>query len=317
MSIHDSSTVLRRGEEVADALAEGRPVVALESSGVTGGPTYPANLDMALAVEEAVRASGAVPARVGLLDGALVVGMTPAELDRMAHPPGVPKAGTRDIGPVLASGGLGAATVSAAMVAAGLAGIEVFSVAGIGGVHRDAQRTFDISTDLVQFTRTRMAVVCAGAKSVLDLALTLEYLETHGVPVIGYRCEDFPAYYSRSSGLANPHRVDDLAEVGAAVRAHWAVGNPGAVLVTHPIAEADALPAEEIEAVLAGALAEADRLGVRGQSVTPHLLSALARGTGGRTTAANRSVLISTVRLAGELAAVLSSRELANGVPAC
>ncbi|MDN3263006.1 pseudouridine-5'-phosphate glycosidase [Streptomyces sp. CSDS2] len=290
------------GEEVATALSEHRPVVALESTVIAHGMAYPGNVETARAIEQAVRSAGAVPATIGIADGRFVVGMDDKRIEQFATTQGVPKVSSRDIGPVLAGGGLGATTVASSLVAADLAGIPVFSTAGIGGVHRGAQTTFDISADLVQFTRSRVAVVCAGAKSILDLGLTLEYLETLGVPVMGYRCDDFPAFYCRSSGFRNPQRIDDLAAIARALRAHWAAGLPGGALVTHPIAEADALDAQAMEEVIERALADADAEGVTGPAITPYLMKAVSRATEGRSAAANRAVLISTAAVAGELA---------------
>ncbi|MER5443544.1 pseudouridine-5'-phosphate glycosidase [Streptomyces sp. NPDC002790] len=287
---------------MADALADGRPVVALESTAIAHGMAYPGNVETATAIEKAVRDSGAVPATIGLARGRFVVGMDERLIEEFASSDSVPKVSSRDIGPVLAGGGLGATTVASTLVAADLAGIRVFSTAGIGGVHRGAGDTFDISADLVQFTRSKVAVVCAGAKSVLDLGLTLEYLETLGVPVMGYQCDDFPAFYCRSSGFANPQRVDDLGTIAAAIHGHWAAGLPGGALVTHPIAEADALDGEQMEQVISTALTQADADGVRGPAITPYLMKAVSRATAGKSSAANRAVLISTASLAGELA---------------
>ncbi|WP_105971358.1 pseudouridine-5'-phosphate glycosidase [Streptomyces geranii] len=293
-------------EEVAEALHEGRPVVALESSVIPHGLPYPANLALAHDIDSAVRASGAVPARVGVLGGRILVGMTKEHLERFAADPEMPKVSTRDLGIALAGGGAGATTVSSSLVAADLAGIRVFSVAGIGGVHRDAPLTFDISADLVQFTRSRTAVVCAGAKSMLHPQWTVEWLETAGVPVIGYRCDDFPAYFSVSSGVRNPHRLDDLGQIASAALAHWDTGTETSVLVTHPITAADGIPSEDVEAALADATALAARDGITGPAITPYLLKAIARATEGRTAAANRSVLLSTTALAGEFAVRLA-----------
>ena len=307
------SDILHIEEEVAEALHERRPVVALESSAIPNGFPYPGNLESAQDIDKAIRDSGAVPARVAILDGRFLIGMSDEHLERFASDSSIPKASTRDMGVLLASGAPGATTVSASMVGAELAGIAVFSVAGIGGVHRDAPSTFDISADLAQFTRTRSAVVCAGAKSVLDLRLTMEWLETNGVPVIGYRCDDFPAYFSVSSGVRNPHRLDDLRQISQAVLEHWGTGNPGSVLVTHPIAEEDAIPSEIVEDALAAAARKAEEDGVSGPAVTPYLLKAVSAATQGRSAAANRSVLISTTRLAGrfavEMAAEAAARE--------
>lgn len=294
-------------EEVSDALAAGRPVVALESSGVVHGLPHPMNLDTALDIDKTIRAAGAVPARTGIVGGRFVVGMSEAQVELFATTPSTPKIGTRDIGPALAGGGHGGTTVSAAMVAAGHLGIEVFAVAGLGGVHFGAQRSFDLSADLVELTRHRVAVVCAGAKSVLDPALTLEWLETYSVPVVGYRCDDFPAYYSVSSGERNPRRIDDLTELADAVRLHWSYGGAG-FLVTHPIDERDGLPAEETYALVRAKQAEAEAAGVRGQDMTPYILGAVGKATSGRTAEANRSVLLSTSALAAEVAVAMKER---------
>ncbi|WP_329107637.1 pseudouridine-5'-phosphate glycosidase [Micromonospora sp. NBC_01699] len=291
--------------EVADALASGRPVVALESSGVVHGLSYPLNLETALDMDKAIRANGAVPARTGIVDGRFVVGMSEEQVALFATTKDIPKVSTRDIGPALAGRGHGGTTVSASMVAADQVGIDVFAVAGIGGVHFGAERSFDISADLVEFTRHRIAVVCAGAKSLLDPALTMEYLETLGVPVVGYRCDDFPAYYSVSSGVRNPRRLDDLGELAEAIRLHWALGNDGGFLVTHPIDELDALPSEEIYALVREVQAEAEAAGVQGPAMTPYILSRVSVATSGRTAAANRSVLLSTSALAAEVAVAL------------
>lgn len=300
--------LLNIDEEVNDALHEGRPIVALESSVLAHGPKYPVNLEIAHDIDKAIRESGAVPARVGVLDGRILVGMTAEHLERFATAPDTPKVSTRDLGLVLGLGGLGATTVSSSLVAAGLAGVRVFSVAGIGGVHRDAPESFDISADLVQFTRTRTAVVCAGAKSMLHPALTLEWLETAGIPVIGYRCDDFPAYFSVSSGVRNPHRLDDLGQIATVTAAHWRTGSPTAVLVTHPIDESDGIPSAEIEEALVSANRLAEKDGVSGPAITPYLLKAISEATEGRTAAANRAVLISTTRLAGEFAVQLAAK---------
>ncbi|MEE1929408.1 pseudouridine-5'-phosphate glycosidase [Streptomyces sp. TRM 70351] len=296
-------------EEVREALRERRPVVALESTVIAHGLPYPGNAETAIAVEKAVRDAGAVPATVGIADGRFTVGLDAAGVERLATAPAgrVAKVSSRDIGPALASGGLGATTVAATLVAAELAGVPVFSTAGIGGVHRDATRTFDVSADLVQLARSRVAVVCAGAKSLLSPKLTLEYLETLGVPVIGYRCDDFPAFYCRSSGLRNPQRMDDLATIARALHTHWDLGLPGGALVTSPIDEEHALDHDETERVLRTALADAGRDGVSGPALTPYLTTAVSRATGGASTAANRAVLLSTARTAGGLAVALAA----------
>jgi pseudouridylate synthase len=293
-------------DEVTEAVRNRQPVVALESSAIAHGLKYPMNLETAHDIAKGIRAVGAIPARIGIVDGTLVVGMTDEQIERFATTPGIPKVSVRDIGPVVAGGGLGATTVSPALLAAAHAGIRVFSTAGIGGVHFNAQQTFDISSDLIQFTRHQIAVVCAGAKTVLDPALTLEYLETYGIPVVGYRCDDFPAYYSVSSGHRNPRRIDDLGELAKAIRVHWEIGNDTAFVVTHPIAEADGLPSDEVYALIHEKMAEMQRAGVSGPEVTPHILGAVSAATKGATAEANRSVLLSTTALAGEVAVALA-----------
>jgi pseudouridine-5'-phosphate glycosidase len=308
MSTQDLTGTLVIGDEVADAMRDGTPVVALESSGIPHGMPYPLNRDTAIDMHKAIRAAGAVPARVGIIDGQFVVGLSDEQIEMFATASDITKASTRDIGQAMAGGGLGAPTVSAAMVAAEQVGIKVVAVAGLGGVHFNAQQTFDISSDLIQLTRHRMAVVCAGAKTVLDPALTLEYLETMGIPVVGYRCDDFPAYYSVSSGQRNPARIDDLTVLAKAIEAHWRVGNNTSFLVTHPIAESEAMPADEVYSLIHEKLAEAQRAGISGPAVTPYILGAVSSATKGRTSAANRAVLLSTSALAGEVAVALSAR---------
>jgi pseudouridine-5'-phosphate glycosidase len=290
-------------EEVSAALAERAPVVAMETSVVTGG-SHPQNLETALTVDSAARAEGAVPARVAVIGGELRVGVSDDELTALARDSEGRKIGARDLAVALHRGVTGGTTVSAALVGAVRAGIRVFSVAGIGGVHRGAETSFDISHDLVQFTRSPVAVVCAGAKSLLDPSLTLEYLETMGIPVIGFRSDCFPGYYTRSSGHPVPHRLDELADVVDVLHRHWtAVGN-SAVLVTQPIEDEWSVDADLLDGLVAGALREATDAGATGSALTPFVLSALSRATKGRSSEVNRAVLVSTTRLAARLAVV-------------
>ncbi|NJP92852.1 pseudouridine-5'-phosphate glycosidase [Nonomuraea sp. FMUSA5-5] len=289
-------------EEVAQALAEGRAVVALESNVITHGLPYPDNAATAVEVESAVRKGGAVPATIGVDGGRLLIGMGEADIERFAATPGIPKAGNRDLPVVLARGGLGATTVASSLVAAELAGIPFFASAGIGGVHRGAQATMDVSADLIQFTRSRVAVVCAGAKNILDLGLTLEYLETQGVPLVSYRSDDFPAFYCASSGLRSPHRIDDPDVVARVVEHHWAAGGRG-VVVTSPPRPEDAVDPEVAESAVRAALAAAERDGVKGNAITKYLMRAVDEATGGRTSRANMAVLVSTAETGGVLAA--------------
>ncbi len=291
------------GEEVADAVASGRPVVALESNVITHGLQYPHNVATAHAVQQAVRAGGSVPATIGIIDGQIKVGMTDADIERFGSTPGIPKVSSRDMAVVLATGKCGATTVASSVVAAELAGVTFFSSAGIGGVHRGVESTMDISSDLVQFTRSRVAVVCAGAKNILDLPKTMEFLETYCVPVIAYRSDDFPAFYVRSSGIPSPQRLDDEAAIARAIDLHWALGGAGAVLITQPIPAADAIESDEIEGAIAAAMIVAEREGIRGGAITKHIMRAVDNATAGRSAQANMAVLVSTAELGGRLAA--------------
>ncbi|MFI5979814.1 pseudouridine-5'-phosphate glycosidase [Streptomyces sp. NPDC051555] len=290
-------------EEVREALHEGRAVVALESNVITHGLSYPDNAATARKVEDAVRAGGSVPATICVEDGALRIGMTDADIERFASRTGIPKVSSRDLPVILARGGPGATTVASSLVAAELAGIRWFSSAGIGGVHRGAQQTFDVSSDLIQFTRSRVAVVSAGAKMILDLGLTLEYLETHCVPVVAYGSDDFPAFYCRTSGHRAPHRIDDPEVLARAVETHRALGTPTAFLITTPVSEADAVDSAEVEAAIARAVTAAERDGVSGQGLTSYLMRAVDAATDGRAARANMAVLVTCAEAAGRLAA--------------
>jgi pseudouridine-5'-phosphate glycosidase len=302
-------------EEVSDALADGSAVVALESNVITHGLPYPDNAATARRVEAAVRAGGAVPATIAVADGRILVGLGDSDVERFASTPGIPKVSSRDLAVALAGGGLGATTVASSMVAAELAGVRFFASAGIGGVHRDGARTMDVSPDLIQLTRSKLAVVCAGAKSILDLGLTLEFLETHCVPVVSYRSDDFPAFYCVSSGFPSPQRVDDAETLARAVETHWALGRQGSVLITSPTKQEDALPREEVESAIVAAVAAAERDGVRGAAVTKRIMRAVDAATAGRSAAANMAVLASNAEVAGRLAAAHASlRRLPCGV---
>jgi pseudouridine-5'-phosphate glycosidase len=293
--------------EVAEALATGRAVVALESTIVTHGMPFPQNLETARAVEKVVRAGGAVPATVAILDGRIAVGLDDAALTRIAEAGlSAAKASRRDLAVLLASGRLAGTTVATTMMAAAMAGIRVFATGGIGGVHRGAETSFDVSADLMELARTPVAVVCAGAKSILDLAKTLEVLETQGVPVIGYSTDAFPAFFARDSGSAVPHRLDDAATIARAAALHWRLGG-GGVLVANPIPEEDALPADEIEAEITAAVADAARAGVAGKDVTPFLLDRINALTAGRSLAANIALVRNNAALAAEIAVAIAA----------
>lgn len=250
--------LIQLSPEVAAARAEGRPVVALESTIIAHGMPWPQNLDTAREVEDLIRAEGAVPATIAVMAGRIRVGLTAAELQQLAQSPDAMKLSRRDLPYAIATGRLGATTVAATMICAQLAGIEVFVTGGIGGVHRGGADSFDISADLQELARTPVAVVCAGAKSILDLALTLEYLETHGVPVLSIGQHNFAAFFTPDSGLRADFRMDDAAEQARFIRAKWALGLGGGVVVSNPVPAAQAMPREEIAAITAQALAEAE-----------------------------------------------------------
>lgn len=290
--------------EVSDALAAKTPVVALESTIIAHGMAYPANVETALAVERVVRENGATPATIAIIGGKLKAGLSREEIERFGQEgPGIMKVSVRDL-PFVAGRGLdGATTVAATMRIAAMAGIPVFATGGMGGVHRAAGETFDVSADLTEMTRSSVALVTAGAKAILDLPLTLERLETDGIPVIGYRTGEFPAFYSRSSGLKVPMRAETPGEVAAIMHSKWELGLEGAVVVANPIPEADQIPASEIEPVITAALAEADRLGIRGKDVTPFLLAEIVKATKVRSLQANIALVKNNAKIASEIAA--------------
>ena len=292
--------------EVAAALTAGRPVVALESTLIAHGLPWPTNLETASAAEATVWAAGAVPATIAVWQGVPTIGLSPAQIEWLARPehaPEVAKASRRDLASAVAEQRTAATTVAATMALAHLAGISVFATGGIGGAHRDPQQPFDISADLHELGRTPVLVVCAGAKSILDLPRTLEILETLGVPVVGYRTSDFPAFYVRSSGLPVSASVQSPAEAATLFAAHRLWGGGGAVLA-QPLAIEHALPASEFARVLQKA--EQAAVGVRGPALTPFLLKKLAEMTGGRTLTANRELIVANARLAAEVAVVLA-----------
>ncbi|MDF1541976.1 MAG: pseudouridine-5'-phosphate glycosidase [Anaerosomatales bacterium] len=299
------SDVFRVSPEVRHALEAHRPVVALESTIITHGFPYPANLECALEAERVAREEGAVPATIGVVEGVLTVGLERADLERFACSTGIAKASRRDLPVLVARGADGGTTVAATMFAAARAGIRVFATGGIGGVHRQGERTLDISADLEELSRTDVAVVCAGAKSVLDIGLTLEYLETAGVPVVGYRADDFPAFYVPSSGFPVPHRAETPTEIARIVDAKRVLGLAGGVVVANPIDERHALDPIEIEAITTAALAQAAEHNVTGKDVTPFLLARIHEATGGASEEANRQLVYSNVRLASKIAAAL------------
>jgi pseudouridylate synthase len=292
--------------EVAEARSAKKPIVALESTIITHGMPYPRNVETARSVEAAAREMGAVPATIAVIDGRFRVGLDAAEIERLGElSGGVVKASRRDLALVAARKGSGGTTVAATMFVAGLAGIEIFATGGIGGVHRGAEETFDISADLVELSRTRVAVVCAGAKSILDLGKTLEYLETQGVAIVGYRTDVFPAFYARSSGLKLEHRCDGLRDLARVIRLQHDIG-PGGLLIANPIPEDHALEEAAIEARIAEAVAEAKAQGVGKKEATPFLLRRVFELTGGQSLEANIALIKNNVMLAAQVAVELT-----------
>lgn len=302
------SAWLRVSDEVARALAARGPVVALETTVVTHGLPHPEGLRVAAELEAEVRAAGATPATIGVLDGRLCAGLSAAELTRLAGIPEVPKLNLSNLALHVAGRGNGSTTVAATVQAAHAAGIAVMATGGIGGVHRDAERSGDVSGDLGALARCPVAVVCAGAKAVLDIPRTLEALETLGVPVVGFGTDRFPAFYRRDSGCPVDGRCDDVDALAAVVSAHFAMGLGTGVVVANPVPAAYEMPRELYEGALAGALEDASRAGVRGREVTPFLLERLRERTGGASVFSNTALLRANARLAGELAAALARR---------
>jgi pseudouridine-5'-phosphate glycosidase len=298
--------LLHLGDEVAEALADGRPVVALESSLIAQGLPVPHNLETALAAERAVRDVGAIPATAAVDAGWLVLGADQTLLERLADPASAPaKAASRDLGPLLSAGRLASTTVSATMRIAHLAGVRVFATGGIGGVHRGAGTSFDVSSDIDELAATPVAVVCSGAKSILDLSATLELLETRRVPVIGLGVDELPAFYATTSGLRVPHRVGSIAEAAAAVAAHQSLPGAGGLLLVQPPPEELALDAGDVERWISHATRAAEQQGVRGGEVTPFVLSRIAAESAGRSLATNIGLIVNNARTAGELALAL------------
>ena len=293
--------------EVAAALQAGKPVVALESTIISHGMPYPQNVETALRVEQTIREGGAVPATIAVINGRLKAGLTHDEIEYLGKKgPAVTKASRRDLPVLVARHQDGATTVATTMIIATLAGIQVFATGGVGGVHRGAETTMDISADLEELARTPIMVICAGAKSILDLGLTLEYLETKGVPVIGYGTEELPAFYTRKSGFKVDYRLDTPAELAAAFRAKQEMGLCGGMLVTNPIPEEYSMDPERINKAIDEAIADAQRLGIHGKETTPYLLARVKDLTGGDSLASNIQLVLNNARLAAQVASLLS-----------
>ncbi|WP_432402551.1 pseudouridine-5'-phosphate glycosidase [Wukongibacter sp. M2B1] len=292
--------------EVEKALKEKKAVIALESTIIAHGMPYPKNVETALRVEEIIRENGAVPATIGILNGKIKVGLTTEEIEYMAKSENVLKVSRRDIPFVVAQKLDGATTVAGTMIAASLAGIKMFVTGGIGGVHRGAEKTFDISADLEELANTNVAVVCAGAKSILDIGLTLEYLETHGVPVIGYGTEEFPAFYTRKSGFEVDYRVDNPEDLALAIRSKWDLGLDGGMVIGNPIPEEFEMDYDTINRAIKDALNEAEELGIKGKETTPFLLSKIKSITEGRSLESNIQLVYNNAKIGAKIAVKLS-----------
>ena len=293
---------------VAQALAEGKPVVALESTIISHGMPYPQNVETALKVEEIIRQNGAVPATIAILGGRLKAGLSPAEIEYLGKQgQKVTKASRRDLSVLVAQGADGATTVATTMMIAHMAGIKLFATGGIGGVHRGAESTMDISADLEELGQTDVMVVCAGAKAILDLKLTLEYLETKGVPVLGYQTQELPAFYTRTSGLKVDYQVDSPEMLAKILKTQHDLGLHGGILVTNPIPEQYSMDADAINAVIDQAIAEAQEKGIHGKETTPFLLAKVKEITGGDSLEANIQLVFNTAKLAAQTAAAYAT----------
>ena len=296
---------IRTNEEVRLALEEGRPVVALESTIISHGMPYPRNVETALNVERIIRENGAVPATVGIIDGVGVVGMTEDEIEEFGKRGGSAKVSRRDLPIIVAKKAWGATTVATTMILANMAGVEIFVTGGIGGVHRGATETMDISADLQELAHTNVSVICAGAKAILDIPLTLEYLETFGVPVLGYQTDDFPAFYTRSSGVKVEYRADSPLEVAEIIKAKREMKLDGGVLIGNPIPEEDSLDPQIMNAAIDKALACAKKDGIKGKEVTPYLLAKVKDITNDSSLDSNIKLVYNNARLGAQIACEL------------
>lgn len=296
------TTNLDINKEVKDALDAGRPVVALESTIISHGMPYPKNVETAFNVEKIIRDNGAVPATIAIIQGQLKVGLTKAEIEYLGQSKAVIKTSRRDIPFIVAKKIDGATTVATTMIIANLAGIKVFATGGIGGVHRGAEKSFDISADLQELAQTNVAVVCAGAKAILDLGLTLEYLETHGVPVVGFGTNELPAFYTRKSGFKVDYGVDNTEELAVAVKAKWDLGLKGGIVIANPIPEQYEMDYDVITRAINEAIREAEIKGIKGKESTPYLLAKVNEITGGKSLEANIQLVYNNARVGAQLA---------------
>ncbi|MDC7226297.1 MAG: pseudouridine-5'-phosphate glycosidase [Spirochaetales bacterium] len=303
----DFNKHIRVKDDVADALAAGKAVVALESTIISHGMPYPKNVETAKTVERIVRDGGAVPATIAILGGKIKIGLEPDELEYLGTAEDVLKASRRDLGHIVANGLNGATTVAATMIAANLAGIRVFVTGGIGGVHRGAENSFDISADLQELSNTDVAVICAGAKSILDIGLTLEYLETMGVPVAGFRTNELPAFYTRHSGFNIDYQYDTAAEVAASLQTKWDLGLHGGMVIGNPIPEQFEMDPKVIDGAINQALNEADARGIKGKETTPFLLDRVKQLTGGDSLESNIELVYNNARVGTAIAVELAN----------
>ena len=295
--------------EVIDAIKDKKPVVALESTIISHGMPYPQNVETALQVEQIVRDHGGIPATIGIIDGVGIVGMNPEEIEAFGKKgQEIQKVSRRDLATIMATGSWGATTVATTMILANLAGVEFFVTGGIGGVHRGAETTFDISADLEELARTNVTVICAGAKAILDLPKTLEVLETKGVPVLGYKTKELPAFYTRESGLSVDYSLSSPEEAASIIKMKRELGLDGGVLITNPIPEEESMNADEINAVIDAALNEMDALGIKGKECTPFLLAKVAEITGGDSLAANIKLVFNNAAVGTEIAKAYYSK---------
>ncbi len=300
---------IRVNEKVKKALAAGKPVVALESTIISHGMPYPRNVKTALEVERILEDEGVTPATIGIIDGVPVIGMDAEEIEEFGKREGIAKVSRRDLPIIMAEKKWGATTVATTMILAHMAGIEVFVTGGIGGVHRGAQETFDISADLQELAHTNVTVVCAGAKAILDLPLTLEYLETFGVPVLGYKTDELPAFYTRTSGLKVDYRIDSPKEAASIIKMKRAMKLDGGILITNPIPEEDSYDPKEIDKAIEEALKDAEKDGIKGKETTPYLLAKITEITGGRSLDANIKLVYNNAKVGGQIAKELCAKD--------
>ncbi len=293
-------------QEVKEALKANKAVVALESTIISHGMPYPKNVETALNVERIVRENGAIPATIAILNGRLKVGLSPEEIEYLGKAKHVVKTSRRDIPFILAKGLTGATTVASTMILADMAGIRVFATGGVGGVHRGAETSFDVSADLIELSHTNVAVVCAGAKSILDIGLTLEYLETHGVPVIGYQTEELPAFYTTHSGFKVDYKIDTVEEMALALHTKWALNLKGGVMIANPIPDAYSMDPKVIDTAILEALRQQNEAGIKGKESTPFLLAKVKELTGGDSLDSNIQLVYNNAKVGAQIAVQLA-----------